>query len=103
MLQNLLGNAWKFTSKKETARIEFGEKQENNRRIFFVRDNGAGFGMQHVEDLFVPFRRLHTDTEFPGTGIGLSIVKRIIERHGGCIWAESEPGKGATFYFTIGE
>ncbi|MHB9029677.1 MAG: PAS domain S-box protein, partial [Candidatus Latescibacterota bacterium] len=103
VLQNLLGNAWKFTSHKENARIEFGEKRENARQIFFVRDNGAGFDMRYAENLYVPFRRLHSDTDFPGTGIGLSIVKRIIDRHGGEIWAESEPGKGATFYFTLGE
>ncbi|MHB9029352.1 MAG: ATP-binding protein [Candidatus Latescibacterota bacterium] len=103
VLRNLLGNAWKFTSRKEAARIEFGEKRENGRRLFFVRDNGAGFNMKHAEDLFIPFRRLHTDQEFSGTGIGLSIVKRIIDRHGGSIRAESETGKGATFYFTLGE
>ncbi|MHB9029747.1 MAG: PAS domain-containing sensor histidine kinase [Candidatus Latescibacterota bacterium] len=103
VLQNLLGNAWKFTSHQEDARIEFGEKREDNRKIYFVRDNGAGFDMQYAENLFVPFRRLHTEQEFHGTGIGLSIVKRIIDRHGGEIWAESEPGKGATFYFTLGE
>ncbi|MHB9029785.1 MAG: PAS domain-containing sensor histidine kinase [Candidatus Latescibacterota bacterium] len=103
VLQNLLGNAWKFTSHREEARIEFGEKRDDGRRIFFVRDNGAGFDMNHAGDLFIPFRRLHTDSDFPGAGIGLSIVKRIIERHGGTIWAESEPEKGATFYFTLGE
>ncbi|MHB9030067.1 MAG: PAS domain-containing sensor histidine kinase, partial [Candidatus Latescibacterota bacterium] len=103
VLQNLLGNAWKFTSHREAARIEFGEKREDGRRIFFVRDNGAGFDMKHAGDLFIPFRRLHTDSEFPGMGIGLSIVKRIIERHGGSIRAESEPGKGATFFFALGE
>ncbi|MHB9030023.1 MAG: PAS domain-containing protein [Candidatus Latescibacterota bacterium] len=103
VMQNLLGNAWKFTSHQEDARIEFGKRREDSLRIFFVRDNGAGFDMQYAENLFLPFRRLHTEAEFPGTGIGLSIVKRIIERHGGGIWAESEPGKGATFYFTLGE
>ncbi|MHB9029984.1 MAG: sensor histidine kinase, partial [Candidatus Latescibacterota bacterium] len=103
VLQNLLGNAWKFTSHREDARIEFGVKREENRKIYFVRDNGAGFDMQYAEDLFVPFRRMHSETEFPGSGIGLSTVKRIIDRHGGNIWAESEPGKGSTFYFTLGD
>ncbi len=102
-LENLIGNAWKFTSHITDARIEFGEKQENGRRILFVRDNGAGFDRHYTENLFTPFRRLHSDTEFSGTGIGLSIVKRIIDRHGGEIWAEGEPGNGATFYFTLGE
>jgi light-regulated signal transduction histidine kinase (bacteriophytochrome) len=103
VLRNLLGNSWKFTAHTDEAHIEFGEKHENGRKVFFVRDNGAGFDMNNIEDMFVPFRRLHSDQEFPGTGIGLSIVKRIIERHGGTIWAEGESGKGAVFYFTLGE
>ncbi|MHB9031332.1 MAG: sensor histidine kinase [Candidatus Latescibacterota bacterium] len=101
VLQNLLGNAWKYTAHREVARIRFLEERKEGRRIFCVEDNGAGFDMNYAENLFVPFRRLHTDSEFPGTGIGLSIAKRIIERHGGDIWAESETGKGATFYFTV--
>ncbi|MHB9029370.1 MAG: PAS domain-containing sensor histidine kinase [Candidatus Latescibacterota bacterium] len=102
VLENLLGNAWKFTFHTKFGRIEFGQKQEDGRREFFVRDNGAGFDMKRAENLFMPFRRLHTDRQFPGTGLGLSIVKRIVERYGGTIRAESEPGKGATFYFTLG-
>ncbi len=101
VLANLLGNAWKFTSKTPQARIEFGETQQDGRRAFYVRDNGAGFDMQYVDRLFLPFRRLHSETEFPGTGIGLSIVRRIIQKHGGSVWAEGETGKGATFYFTL--
>ncbi len=103
VLQNLIGNAWKFTSHREDARIEFGERWEDGRRVFHVRDNGAGFDMNHADNLFIPFRRLHSEKEFSGTGIGLSIVKRIIDRHGGAIWAESEPGKGASFNFTLEE
>lgn len=101
-LENLLGNAWKFTKNAEDARIEF-DAADQSCGVFYVRDNGAGFNSQYAKDLFVPFRRLHNASEFPGSGIGLSIVDRIIRRHGGCIEAEGSPGHGATFYFSIPE
>jgi signal transduction histidine kinase len=103
VLENLLGNAWKFTSRTPTAQIEFGMMKEPDRTVLFVRDNGAGFDMAHVDKLFGAFQRLHGVTEFPGTGIGLSIVQRVIQRHRGRIWCHAEPGKGAVFYFTVGE
>ncbi|MBA4379652.1 MAG: hypothetical protein C0393_03020, partial [Anaerolinea sp.] len=115
-LENLLGNAWKYTSKKERAVIEFGisdlglqiadlksEISNPKSAIYFVRDNGAGFDMAQADKLFAPFQRLHTEKEFSGTGIGLSIVRRIIRRHGGEVWAEGKPGEGAVFYFTISD
>lgn len=98
-LENLLGNAWKYTSKREQAAIHLGRQAE----AFFVKDNGAGFDMRYADKLFVPFQRLHATTEFPGTGVGLSTVHRIVTRHGGRIWFESEPGRGATFFFTLDE
>ncbi len=127
VLSNLLGNAWKFTSKTEDARIEFGslegtvpdfsppsaERTERSgvvesglsqlgRTVYFVRDNGAGFDPHYVEKIFWPFQRLHSEKEFEGSGIGLAIVERIIHRHGGKVWADGAPGKGATVYFTLG-
>ena len=101
MTENLLENAWKFTCRNPQARIEFGAAEQDDKRVYFVRDDGAGFDMAYVNKLFAPFQRLHTPAEFPGTGIGLTTVQHIIHRHGGKVWAEGEVGKGATFYFTI--
>jgi PAS domain S-box-containing protein len=101
VLQNLLGNAWKYTGKHPRARIEFGAKQAGGETVFYVRDDGAGFNPEHAGRLFNVFQRLHGAEEFPGTGIGLTIVQRIIQRHAGRIWAEGAEEKGATFYFTI--
>jgi PAS domain S-box-containing protein len=102
LLQNLVGNAWKFTAKAPQPRIELGAASVEGQRAFFVRDNGAGFDMAHAAKLFAPFQRLHSSDEFPGTGIGLATAQRIVHRHGGRIWAEGKLGAGATFYFTIG-
>lgn len=114
-LDNLLGNAWKYTGKRSTARIEFAalvgpaaaaaakaHGLNPQAPLYFVRDDGAGFDMAHATKLFKPFQRLHAESEFQGTGIGLATVARIIHRHGGSIWAEAAPDKGATFYFTLG-
>ncbi len=101
VLDNLLGNAWKFTAIREEALIEFGVTQFDGKPACFVRDNGAGFAIADAEKLFVPFQRLQGAEEFKGFGIGLATVARIIERHGGRIWAEGEVGKGAIFYFTL--
>ncbi len=101
LLDNLLGNAWKFTARQANARIEFGREVIDGERAFFVRDNGAGFDPTYAGKLFQPFQRLHHPDEFAGTGIGLATAKRIVERHGGRVWAESQPGQGATFYFTL--
>ena len=102
VMDNLIGNAWKFTSRREFARIEFGVIRPAGKPAeYFVRDNGAGFDMQYADRLFGAFQRLHLDGEFPGTGIGLASVQRIIHRHGGRIRAESSVGQGATFYFDL--
>ena len=101
VLENLLGNAWKFTSKTANPRIEFGLEESAKGRAFFTRDNGAGFDMAYADKLFGVFQRLHGQEEFPGTGIGLATVQRIIQRHGGRVWAEGRVGVGATFYFTL--
>ena len=100
-LENLIGNAWKFTQEREDARIEFGVMQKNSKTIYYVRDNGTGFDIKYVDKIFDPFQRLDNAMAFSGTGIGLASVKRIIHRHGGEIWAEGEVDKGATFYFTL--
>jgi light-regulated signal transduction histidine kinase (bacteriophytochrome) len=100
--ENLLGNAWKFTSKTPRPQIAVGALPDRSGEIvYYVRDNGAGFAMARADKLFAAFQRLHTADEFPGTGVGLAIVRRIIHRHGGRIWAEAEVGKGATFFFTL--
>jgi light-regulated signal transduction histidine kinase (bacteriophytochrome) len=101
MIDNLLRNAWKFTGKKDPAKIEFGNTRIDNETVYFVRDNGAGFDMTSADKLFIPFQRLHSPADFPGFGIGLTTVQRIVQRHGGRIWAEGEAAKGATFFFTL--
>jgi signal transduction histidine kinase len=102
VLDNLLQNSWKYTSGKPKARIEFGSETKDGRLVYFVRDDGAGFDPRFMDRLFQPFQRLHSAKEFPGNGIGLATVQRIVRRHGGEIWAEAAVGKGATFYFTVG-
>jgi light-regulated signal transduction histidine kinase (bacteriophytochrome) len=102
VLENLLGNAWKFTKNTAKAEIEFGAKVEGDGRMFFIKDNGAGFDMAFKDKLFGAFQRLHDAAEFPGTGIGLATVQRIVNRHGGTIRAEGAVGEGAAFYFNLG-
>ncbi|MFN3303723.1 MAG: sensor histidine kinase [Roseateles sp.] len=101
LLENLLGNAWKYSAKVPCTEIRFGSVIQDGRRVFFVSDNGAGFDMRFAERLFGVFQRLHSASEFQGTGVGLALVRRIVRRHGGDIWAESAVGEGARFYFTL--
>jgi DNA-binding response OmpR family regulator len=101
LLDNVMGNAWKFTASVPDARIDVGATRSSETTTFFVRDNGAGFDMAYAQKLFRPFQRLHTEEQFPGTGIGLATVHRVVDRHGGRVWAEGALGKGATFFFTL--
>jgi len=100
-LHNLISNAWKFTANKDNAEIVFNSKKEDNEMVYCLCDNGVGFDMAYADKLFRPFSRLHSEAEFPGTGVGLATVQRIILRHGGRIWAEGATGKGACFYFSL--
>jgi light-regulated signal transduction histidine kinase (bacteriophytochrome) len=101
LLQNLVGNAWKFTAHTAAPHIEVGCQPRDGGQTYFVRDNGAGFREEDAESLFRAFGRLHSQADFPGTGIGLATVHRIVDRHGGQVWAEGRPGHGATFRFTL--
>lgn len=100
VLESLLSNAWKFTARTPEAHVEFGAQEQPDGTTFFVRDNGIGFNMQYAGKLFTPFQRLHGENEFPGTGIGLAVVRRIVERHGGRVWIDAAVNKGATIFFT---
>jgi len=103
VIDNLVGNAWKFTEKTGAPAIDIGSQQRDGRTVYFVRDNGAGFDMQYANKLFSPFQRLHHASEFEGTGIGLATVRKVISRHGGSVWAEGAVGRGATIFFTLGQ
>jgi light-regulated signal transduction histidine kinase (bacteriophytochrome) len=100
-MQNLLDNAWKFTSGRPDARIGVGTREYHGVPAYYVEDNGVGFDMHDADKLFAPFQRLHSTDRFPGTGIGLAIVDRVVVRHGGRVWADSSAGGGATFFFTL--
>jgi light-regulated signal transduction histidine kinase (bacteriophytochrome) len=101
-LNNLLENSWKFTGKCPETKIEFGVNEQEGKRVYFIKDNGAGFDMMYANKLFQPFQRLHSSKDYEGTGIGLAIIQRIVRRHRGKVWAEGAVGKGAIFYFTLG-
>ena len=101
LLENLLGNAWKFTARTPAPRVELGAYEDGSARVFYVRDNGAGFNDEYAGRLFTPFQRLHAQGDFPGIGIGLATVRRVVERHGGRVWAEGKPDAGATIYWTL--
>jgi light-regulated signal transduction histidine kinase (bacteriophytochrome) len=101
VLDNLLGNAWKFTSHTHAPHIQLGAETRDGECVYYVRDNGAGFDMQYAHNLFCPFRRLHRQSDFPGTGVGLATVQRVVQRHGGRVWADSREGQGAAFFFTL--
>jgi PAS domain S-box-containing protein len=103
VMENLLGNAWKYTSRNKEARIEFSARRDGDDTVYFVKDNGVGFDPTKSEKLFNAFQRLHSEKDFPGMGVGLASVRRIIQRHGGAVWAEGSEGKGATFLFTLSQ
>jgi light-regulated signal transduction histidine kinase (bacteriophytochrome) len=102
LFDNLVGNAFKLTARVEAALVEIGAEEQAEGQVLFVRDNGAGFDMAYADKLFGAFQRLHSANDYPGTGIGLATAQRIVTKHGGRIWASAEPGKGATFFFTLG-
>jgi light-regulated signal transduction histidine kinase (bacteriophytochrome) len=102
VLENSLANAFKFTSTRPAARIEFGREEVDGEVVYFVRDNGVGFDMAYSDQLFVPFHRLHREIDFPGSGIGLATIRRVVGRHGGRAWAHGQVGRGATFHVTLG-